>query len=214
VAGWHVAGSLDRLLAQLNALAPNRSKASDGSIGDAAHATRDSDHNPWYGAPDNPTVTARDFTHDPAGGLDGQWLRDRLIASRDSRIKYVIWNRQITSGAGGTLPWTAKPYTGTNPHDHHVHVSVVASPACEDRRDWNLGGNTPAPTGKHATVRRGSTGPDVELLQRFLGVIRPGEPGYGTFGPLTERAVIRYQTMRGLAPDGVVGERTWREIGL
>ena len=38
---WRIAKSLDTLLAQLNALAPHRSKLSDGSIGDAAHATRD-----------------------------------------------------------------------------------------------------------------------------------------------------------------------------
>ena len=42
---WRVARSLDVLLGQLNALAPERSKASDGSIGDAAHASRSSDHN-------------------------------------------------------------------------------------------------------------------------------------------------------------------------
>ena len=46
-AAWIVAPSLDALLAQLNALAPGRSRASDGSIGDAAHAARTSNHNPW-----------------------------------------------------------------------------------------------------------------------------------------------------------------------
>jgi murein L,D-transpeptidase YcbB/YkuD len=69
-------------------------------------------------------------------------------------------------------------------------------------------------TAKHATVQRGSVGPDVELLQRFLGVVGPGDPGYGVFGKLTQAAVIKYQRMRGLVPDGVVGERTWRETGL
>jgi hypothetical protein len=75
---WRVARSLDQLLAEINASAPNRSRASDGSIGDAAHQTTDSDHNPhcqgWV-------VTARDFTHDPAGGFDAHafadWLRRR-----------------------------------------------------------------------------------------------------------------------------------------
>jgi hypothetical protein len=46
---WRVARSLEVLLGQFNAACPGRSKASDGSIGDAAHATRDSDHKPWYG---------------------------------------------------------------------------------------------------------------------------------------------------------------------
>ena len=34
---WIVAESLNRLLTQLSELAPNRSRASDGSIGDASH---------------------------------------------------------------------------------------------------------------------------------------------------------------------------------
>src|SRR5690606_13626231 len=128
---WRVAKSLDVLLGQLNAMFPGRSKISDGSIGDAAHATRDSDHNPWYGPG---IVTARDYTHDPAGGLDGQWLADSLVASRDSRIKYIIWNRRIWQGS-----W--QPYYGANPHTKHLHLSVVASPACDDTTPWSLTGS-------------------------------------------------------------------------
>jgi hypothetical protein len=214
MATWRVARSLDALLAQLNALAPRRSKASDGSIGDAAHATRDSDHNPHYILNGQPLVTARDFTHDPAGGLDGQWLADTLVRSRDSRIKYIIWNHRIIDSRAGNHPWQWMPYSGINAHEHHVHVSVMANPSCDDPRRWNLGGNAPAPTSKHATIQKGSTGPDVELVQRFLGVVGPGDPGYGTFGNLTQAAVIRYQKMRGLTPDGVVGNRTWQAIGL
>jgi hypothetical protein len=46
IRGWRVAKSLDRLLAQVNRLASDRSKASDGAIGDAKHQSRESDHNP------------------------------------------------------------------------------------------------------------------------------------------------------------------------
>lgn len=216
MATWRVARSLDALLAQLNALAPHRSKASDGSIGDAAHATRDSDHNPHYILNGQPLVTARDFTHDPTGGLDGQWLADTLVRSRDPRIKYIIWNHRIIDSRAGSHPWQWMPYSGINPHTHHVHVSVLANPSCDDPRRWDLGGGggpTP-PSSGHATIQRGSTGPDVELLQRFLGVVGPGDPGYGHFGNLTYAAVVRYQKMRGLTPDGVVGNRTWQAIGL
>jgi hypothetical protein len=125
--GWRVARSLDVLLGQLNALAPNRSKVSDGSIGDLSHQNRDSDHNPWYGPG---IVTARDFTHDP-GRLDCHSVAERLVANRDPRIKYLIWNRYIWSPAGG---W--RRYTGTNPHTSHLHLSVVASPLCDDTRLW------------------------------------------------------------------------------
>jgi len=73
----------------------------------------------------------------------------------------------------------------------------------------------PAPSASARPVlRRGSSGSAVELLHRFLGVVPPGGLGYGAFGPATETAVRRYQQMRGLAPDGVVGPATWREMGL
>ncbi|WP_439377818.1 hypothetical protein [Amycolatopsis lexingtonensis] len=146
--GWYVARSLDRLLAQLNAKAPQRSKASDGSIGDAAHSARLSDHNPTSAG----QVCARDYTHDPAGGLDCNWLADALVRSRDPRIKYVIWNRRIIDSRPGNHPWVWMPYSGTNPHNKHLHLSVFAGSAGDNTADWALsgapsggGGSTPPP---------------------------------------------------------------------
>lgn len=137
---WRVAKSLDVLLAQLNARAPRRSKVSDGSIGDAAHATTNSDHNPWYGGG---IVTARDFTHDPAGGLDCNWLADVLVRSKDSRIKYLIWNRRILDSRPQHNPWKWMPYSGSNAHTHHLHISVMPNAGADDTRAWNLGGTPP-----------------------------------------------------------------------
>lgn len=135
VTEWRVARSLDALLRQVNAAAPNRSKKSDGGIGDAAHASRGSDHNPWVRDHGIGVVTARDFTHDPAGGCDAGALAQSLVDSRDPRIKYVIWNRQIASAT--TAPWTWRPYSGSNPHNHHVHVSVGSDKSVfDDERPW------------------------------------------------------------------------------
>jgi hypothetical protein len=213
---WIVAESLDRLLAQLNALAPYRSKASDGSIGDPRHQAQGSasDHNPRWIAGAN-LVSARDYTHDPAGGLDCQRLADALRQARDSRLKYVIWNRRIMSGTAGPSAWVWRNYTGTNPHTKHLHLSVVADQRCRDSSPWMLpgmtGGGSPS---KYPTIRRGDTGEAVKLIQRFLGVVGPGDAGYGTFGPKTEAAVRRYQAMRGLEVDGICGQLTWAATGL
>jgi hypothetical protein len=113
------------LLGEVNASAPERSKASDGGIGDTRHAASTSDHNPCRCCQ---VVCARDFTHDPPGGFDSyafaEWLRGRVLAG-EVRVKYVISNRRIFSGTGQAHPagvW--RKYSGTNPHAHHVHVSV------------------------------------------------------------------------------------------
>src|SRR5688572_1131526 len=107
------APALQRLLDDANAMAPVRSTASDGWIGDPAHASRDSDHTP---EPDG-SVDAIDLTHDPAAGLDCNLVSDQI--KDDPRIdapgSYIIWNRRIWSGQS----W--ETYTGSNPHDKHMH---------------------------------------------------------------------------------------------
>lgn len=125
-----VAPALNQLLAQLNERAPGRSRASDGALGDQAHAARASFHNPDAAG----IVRARDFTHDPTGGLDCQWLADTLTAKRDPRILELIWNRRYWTPARGWVP-----YVGTNPHDKHLHVTVVGAPAYNSTAPWDLG---------------------------------------------------------------------------
>lgn len=127
---WRVAVSLNVLLGEINALAPNRSKVSDGSIGDAAHATRTSDHNPWVIDGDGVgVVRARDFTHDPAGGLDCDVLAARLVQAMDAGHPamgsgaYIIWEGQILSKDRRAEGW--REYTGSNAHTKHLHLSVT-----------------------------------------------------------------------------------------
>jgi copper chaperone CopZ len=142
VVPWVVDKGLEKLRAQVNAAAPGRSIASDGGIGDAAHAATESDHNPEHPPPaGNPDfqVDARDFTHDPAHGADMNVMAEALRVSKDPRIKYVIWNRRIFSGRNGPQPWVWRTYTGTaDPHTQHLHISVE-----DDTHDqvqaWSIG---------------------------------------------------------------------------
>lgn len=131
---WRMAKSLDVLLATVNAEFPGRSKASDGGIGNAEHASRDSDHNPWVMDGKTGVVTARDFTNDPAHGLVSESLAEALRASRDPRIKYIISNRKIAASypAGGKPAWAWRPYSGANAHNHHCHLSVHPEKALYD----------------------------------------------------------------------------------
>lgn len=168
---WRVAESLDVLLAQWNAAHPGRLVASDGSIGDAAHATRESDHNPWVGpaADGKMIVTARDFTHDPAHGADADALAEALKQRKDPRVKYVIRARRIWSLARDSEGW--RPYAGPNPHLKHVHVSVSPLERLYDSTaHWNLTlpgspGSTP---GKDTEVTEAQAAQLLDLLGKLL----------------------------------------------
>jgi hypothetical protein len=133
---WRAAASLKTLLNTINTLAPGRNKASDGMIGDLAHQSRNSDHNPWVwdSVARKGVVTALDVTHDPAGKCDCGVLAKSLETGKDNRIKYVIWNKQImnSSSINGSDPWTWRPYTGANPHTKHIHISVKCDKSVYD----------------------------------------------------------------------------------
>jgi hypothetical protein len=138
--GWVVDKGILRLREQLDAAYPQRSHASDGTIGDAAHSARDSDHNPESpapaGNPDN-QVDAGDYTHDPAHGADMGEVSEAIRLSKDRRVKYVIYSRRIYSGPDGPQPWVWRPYTGTDPHTNHMHVSVRDS-THDQTQDWQI----------------------------------------------------------------------------
>lgn len=133
------ARSLDVALAEVNAIAPRRSKVSDGGIGDVAHQKAGtSDHLPNKAG----VWRARDFTHDPAGGLDCNVLAARLVSLLGQHPAlgsgaYLIWNRRIISTDRLGSGW--RPYTGSNPHDKHLHVSVAtAASGYDSTAPWGI----------------------------------------------------------------------------
>jgi hypothetical protein len=165
-AKWRVAKSLLQLRDQINALAPARSKASDGTIGDARHAASKSEHNPDA----HGVVRAMDITNDPAHGVIARKLGEALIASRDPRILYVISNRQINSSV--TAPWTWRPYHGVNAHEHHVHLSVVADPKLyDDVQPWAITAAQLAGEVTPTAVVTDPASPPVPAVQLDRGLI-------------------------------------------
>lgn len=129
---WTLARSLVALVAECDARAPNRSTASDGSIGDAAHASRASDHNPDSSG----DVLAVDITDDKANGCDADALAHHLVANRDPRLAYVIWNGTYVTSYGSKA-WVPQAYTGANSHTTHTHISVKDTSAAKtDTSPW------------------------------------------------------------------------------
>jgi len=222
-----VAKSLDKLLAQLNSLFPNRSKVSDGSFADDRHKKLKSDHN----ANNAGVVTARDFTFDnnPSDGIgiDCNQLAKVLFANKDKRVKYIIWNRQIT--IQGLTGW--KPYNGSNPHDHHLHLSVSSDPKLyDDASEWELNFDALPPLQNTKTdaraplqsvsnvplIKLGDKGEKVLALQNklFNLALLDQSDIDGDFGKKTLAAVRAFQKSKNLSADGIVGAKTWEALGV
>jgi len=218
---WYLAPSLVQLRAEVNKRWPNRPKVSDGTVGDAAHAARASDHNPNARG----SVDAFDITYP---GVDPKVIISAV--SKHPSANYVIFNRKIYSRSSN---WKPIAYTGISPHAEHLHVSIMQSVKAEnDTTPWLAGATVkpkpklvkrstfPLPTGQafgrkisakiHNGYRNSEDKSDVKKIQRKLGV----SPVSGWFGPITERAVKRWQLRRLIRPTGLVGKKEWDRMGL
>lgn len=179
---WRVANSLLILRNQVNAKFPGRNKDWDGTIGDANHASRNSDHNPWV---DGGVVTAMDITHDPKNGVDSYEMAEQLRQGRDPRIKYIISNRKIASST--TSPWKWRKYTGSNPHDHHVHISVNSQKRYyDDEAPWEIPmlGKVPS---EAAESQDEEVGDEVSTTPTAVGIVDTVADTVGTVSTVTEK---------------------------
>jgi hypothetical protein len=134
--GWSLAPSLKAYVAEADAAYPGRDHASDGSIGDQAHASRESDHNPRDG-----WVHAVDLDEDLAPGLDLDAFAEKLRARKDRRIAYVIYEGRTFKSypRNGYPAWAWQPYNGPNAHLHHLHLSILRTPeARNDMTAWGF----------------------------------------------------------------------------
>lgn len=151
---WHLAPSLKALFSEVDRRWPDRKRGSDGSVGDTSHAARESEHNPDRDPDPMPlgAVSAIDITKDSAAQMEE--IRAALV--RDPRVWYVIHNRRIWSR---THDWVPRTYTGANPHEKHLHVSLRQTKAAhDDTSSWGIAHATPpAPPSATYTVRKGDT---------------------------------------------------------
>jgi hypothetical protein len=221
---WRLAKSIKTLLDQVNAEYPHRRKDGDGGIGDAAHASRSSDHNPYIIVRGQGVVRAYDFTHAPETGFDAYAFAEMMLKNKDFRVRYIISNRKIASGKAGPEPWKWRPYEcppNKNPHNHHTHVSVTESEAeFDSAAKWNMGGMATAAEAQApeansyvpppATLRLKARGELVKRMQAGIGL--KGAQVDGFFGPDTEKTLKAFQSAKNLAVDGICGPQCWEAI--
>jgi len=98
---------------------------SDGWIGDQAHAATQSEHNPDA----HGIVHAIDLT---AEGID-PWIVS-IAAIVHPSTWYVIYRKRIFSR---THNFVGREYLGADPHDSHIHVSILLTAAArQNNRRW------------------------------------------------------------------------------
>lgn len=146
MAAWVLVKWAEQLRRELNAIAPKRDKASDGSIGDQSHQSSPSGHNPdesgnaeTWDADNKNEVRAVDVDADLrtpglTAALIVAYLVGRCRAGKEKRLLYIIFNRVIWSASSG---WQARAYTGDNPHTSHIHLSGHPN-GDEDARPFGL----------------------------------------------------------------------------
>lgn len=132
MASWILIAAGKSLFTAFDVLAPDRDHASDGSVGDAAHADEVSDHNPdetgsvpIHDADKINEVHAIDVDSDlHAPGLTMedvvQFVLARCRSGAERRLRYVIYSRRIWEADNA---WRQRTYTGASPHTEHAHFS-------------------------------------------------------------------------------------------
>ncbi len=193
---WRLASSLEQLRREVYLRWPGTTV---WTIGDADHRNRASDHNPNGDG----VVTAIDVL----GDVQADTLWAKLLADRDGRIKYLIHDSQIVNRT--VSPWQVRPYTGSNPHSKHIHISVSSrADLYDDPRPWGL-----TEEGSPMVLREGDRSQTVIDWQRDLLAWRhdvlPLFGADGDFGGETAKATERFQTEAGLTVDGIVGPDTF-----
>jgi len=219
-------------------VAPGRSHASDGTIGDASHAASVSDHNP----DSRGVVHACDVTNDPAHGFDAwQWahvVADRIARGLEHRVKYIVvndgkgWDQIFNPSV--SMGWRQNGSAKTE-HRQHVHFSVlynsegendvspffvtVAAPSAPPvPRPATAPAGAPPPT-----LRLGSRGQAVAIMQALLNhKLNAHLATDGIFGRGTQDAVRQFQanvqrffhfTQAQFQVDGICGGATWYWLG-
>lgn len=210
--GWHLAPSLVQLRDEVNKRWPKRSKVSDGTIGDPAHSSRASQHNPNSRG----SVNAIDITND---GIDVDLLIRSAI--KHPATWYVISRGYIYSRTYG---FAKRRYTGANRHDKHVHISILSTVTAENSKaTWlppvRVYTRFPLPADHYFGIKQGGKShngtrnpADRAAVARIQKVV--GAKVTGRFNVETKAKVAIALWKQGLRTTGNVGAGRWRRLRL
>ena len=196
----NIAPALVKLRKQVDAKWPNRDRRSDGIWPSAAHTAA----NPTS---DHEAGNALDIDTNLSKTTNASLLFRRIKASKDPRVRYIIHAGRIWSPERGD-----RPYSGTNPHDTHIHISVRETRR-RDVREWRIEPTARKYPGR--IIKRGERDASIVLwIQRRLVHHGYGVTVDGDFGDKTYAAVKRFRERRFRArpQTGNVGPVTWTHL--
>jgi len=140
MASWILIAAAHSLFGEFDLIAPERSHASDGSIGDAAHSKEVSDHNP----DETGAVPIHDADHinevhaidvdaalrEPGLTMEAvvQFILGRCRSGAEKRLRYIIYNERIWEADNG---WKQRAYKGKSLHIEHAHFSFSYTTSLE-----------------------------------------------------------------------------------
>jgi hypothetical protein len=150
---WVLTKGLQAFRDELNGVFPGRDKTTDGAVGDLAHQSGSSGHNPdrtgraeYKDGDALDEVRAVDIDRDlvPGSSVDWmlvliRWLIEGMRAGRwgaADPFRYIIYRPKgssVTYIWHVSQGWASRKYTGSNPHDKHAHFSGGWSAAADSR---------------------------------------------------------------------------------
>lgn len=194
---WRTAPAITTLGEQITAAYPQR-QPQDGTVASRIHdqVSPRSDHRP----DGEGVVRAIDW-----GGPDLYDIAEQIRLSQDRRVRYLIHNGQMFSSyeKPGYPPYTWRPYSGSNQHATHVHVSTWAA-YDNDTRQWQI-----SEGGQELVISEGATGATVSKIQKAINGVKAtfgGDPITvdGQYGPITTAEVAAYQRSADIPDTGEV----------
>lgn len=214
---------------EIDTVFPNRDKSSDGWIGDQAHQSGISGHNPdltgraeYKDGDSKNEVRAVDLDADlknPKFSMEQlvQWVITLARAGAYVPFRYIIYKGRIWARSDG---WKTRTYNGKNKHNGHAHFSGDYTQKADE---WTgkLGlaayvkkVTTPPPPKPPATPPKGlpnyklgqrvlkkgsSPGSDIAHIQRVAGGEKHFGPADGIADERFRQGVIRYQRVVGFS---------------
>lgn len=147
---WVLTRGMTNLRNQINKVGPERDKASDGTIGNAAHATGTSGHNPdLTGNAEYKDGDSKDEVRAIDTDNSGPWLpgvtAEKIVqhlvekgrsGNLETQIRYLIYNRRIWAASTG---WVTQVYNGASPHTEHIHASGAYNQAADENTTYDYG---------------------------------------------------------------------------